>query len=143
MMDVDDDVQAGGERICDQVVGFGKNGGREFELRPGPGVMMPGNRQPDMVKSLRANVDKILTGVLLAPILPRRRFQVIAEVSASEELLRRPMRRCIAAGQPPHLALIGGGGLSRSGRHNQPCGEERKSWGKSHEVDYSARARGV
>ena len=106
MMEVHDHVQVLLERICDQEISFGKDGVGQSEIGCGAGIMMPGDRQTDVVETFGFDMGEIGFCIFRAPVLSRWCFQIIAQVRATEKFLRGSMRRRAAAGEWVHFLII-------------------------------------
>ena len=103
-MDVDQNTEALTQPGVDQLVGPVENLGPDAVFRSRAGVMMPADRDADVVESFGAHDPKVVGRVVAAPVLPGGCFQAIAQVGPALESSRGQMSRGGPAGDRLHVA---------------------------------------
>ena len=106
VMDVDHHGQSIVQRVGDDKINPGKNFRRQREIRRGPGVMLPANRQAYMIKTRALHLGKFVRGNRHPPALVRRHFKIVTQIDAVFEPLGRAVCRGIVPGQRLHFRWI-------------------------------------
>ena len=106
VMDVDHHAQALAQAGIHQFVGPGEDFGPDAELRPRTGVMVPADRDADVVESFGAHDSQVVGRVVDAPVLAGWCFQAVAQVGPAEEPPGREVSRRRSAGDRLHIEQV-------------------------------------
>ncbi len=129
MVDVDYYIQSLVQGWVHQGIGLAENLGAERVFRTETRVMVPADRDPNVIEPLGADLVDVLCRVGNPPVLSGWSFQPVPQVRAAEEPPRGQMGRSVMAGDAVHFADTRGSHRARvhTERHRLARGDPQRT----------------